>query len=438
MAKSAAERRATRKRKEQERGRRRPSVPGDARGRADSDDLIGHLVVAAAATGDAREFAAITEELARRDAGVDSAGHATRLLIGLIGQLWESGWQPTDLAHVVRRSESQRLVRLLIAGIAEEARASGAPTRAPEEWTAQLAALGAMSSARPDVVATWAGSERLTATEAWRDALRLIGPLGDLTPLQVLVPPPSRWGRTPRPTRTTSRTAADARVLNRIRGLLAKAESTEFPEEAEALSAKAQELMTRYAVDHALLDAEQGRSVTDLVAARRVHLDNPYPEPKARLLSAVGKANGVRVIWLEWVGMATIVGLPDDLDAVDLLFTSLLVQATRAMAATGRADGGRSRSPSFRRAFLTSYAVRIGERLTEAREHAVAEAARGTGRDLVPVLRKRDQAVDDVFARMFPETYGTEGRAYDARGWHAGRLAADSADLGTGREQLHA
>jgi hypothetical protein len=227
-------------------------------------------------------------------------------------------------------------------------------------------------------------------------------------------------------------------VLNRIRGLLAKAESTEFPEEAEALSAKAQELMTRYAVDHALLDAEQGRSVTDLVAARRVHLDNPYPEPKARLLSAVGKANGVRVIWLEWVGMATIVGLPDDLDAVDLLFTSLLVQATHAMAATGRAGGGRSRSPSFRRAFLTSYAVRIGERLTEAREHAVAEAARGTGRDLVPVLRKRDQAVDDVFARMFPETYGTEGRAYDARGWHAGRLAADSADLGTGREQLHA
>ena len=35
-------------------------------------------------------------------------------------------------------------------------------------------------------------------------------------------------------------TPGDDRVLRRIRGLLAKAESTEFPDEAESLTAKAQ------------------------------------------------------------------------------------------------------------------------------------------------------------------------------------------------------
>ena len=37
----------------------------------------------------------------------------------------------------------------------------------------------------------------------------------------------------------------DEKVLGRVRALLAKAESTTFPEEAEALTAKAQELMAR-------------------------------------------------------------------------------------------------------------------------------------------------------------------------------------------------
>ncbi|RST20878.1 bifunctional 3'-5' exonuclease/DNA polymerase [Streptomyces sp. WAC04770] len=44
-------------------------------------------------------------------------------------------------------------------------------------------------------------------------------------------------------------------MLTRIRALLAKAEATGFPEEAEALTAKAQELMARHSIDEALLAA---------------------------------------------------------------------------------------------------------------------------------------------------------------------------------------
>lgn len=438
MSKTAAQRRAARKRKEQERSRHRPQGSMWA-GPPDSEVARRHLIHAAMLAHDEYAFEQAAVQLAVLDPGVDEDGLAASLLVSLVRGLWEGGWQPADIAHVIRRSTSQRVTRLAVATIAEEARAAGAETRAPEDWLAQLATLGALSSRGPGVVAAWRLAEGLSVLDAWRDVLRLFAGLTGLGELERLSPPPSRWGTRRTTVRTASKTTAstaDARVLGRIRGLLAKAERTEFPEEAEALSAKAQELMTRHAVDAAVLDAEHGTSITDQVAARRVHIDNPYGAAKVQLLHAVGEVNGVRVIWLEGFGIATMVGLPADLDAVDLLFTSLLVQATRAMTDTGRAGAGRTRSPSFRRAFLTSYGVRIGERLSQAREHVTAEASRSSGRDLVPVMQARSEAVDDVFAQLFPDARPGRSRNFDARGWYAGQLAADNADLGSGREQV--
>jgi hypothetical protein len=439
VTRTSAERRMARKLKEQQRTHRGPAGPDQPDTSSDRESLVRHLVIRAAATTDEWELDQVVAELGHLEPDVDARGHAALLLVGVLRQLWEAGWQPADVAHVTRRWGSARIGRLLVGGIAEEARSSGAATRAPEDWTAQLSALGALTGAEPTVVASWWRSEGLPPAEAWGDALRLIGLLGDLGGLHLLAPPPSRWGKQ-RADRTRAvpdaAAQADARVLGRIRALLAKAESTEFPDEADALSAKAQELMTRHAVDAALLDAAHGTAATGQVRARRVHIDNPYAESKVHLLDAVARVNAVRCIWLQKLGMATLVGLPADLESVDLLFTSLLVQATRAMAETGRAGTGRSRSATFRRAFLASYAVRIRERLDQARTHATEEASRARGTDLVPVLKRREQAVDDVFADMFPETRGVTSRSFDAGGWHAGRLAAEHADIGWTRGQI--
>ena len=91
------------------------------------------------------------------------------------------------------------------------------------------------------------------------------------------------------------RSPADERMLGRIRALLAKAESTEFAEEAEALSGRAQELMAKYSIDHALLAAESGQAETP--GGRRIAVDNPYEAPKATLLQIVAQANRCRVVW---------------------------------------------------------------------------------------------------------------------------------------------
>ncbi|MEX5719337.1 DUF2786 domain-containing protein [Geodermatophilus maliterrae] len=377
--------------------------------------------------------------LAGRDPGVDGSGGATRALLSALADAWERGWQPADVAHTVRRRATTRAARLVVALIAGDARRTDAASRAPEGWVDQLRELGALTAGTPAVVAAWHRAEGRPADEAWREVLLLATTLRTLARIDRLVPPPSHWGPGVRRA-APAPPPDDARVLRRIRALLAKAESTEFPDEAEALTAKAQELMTRHAVDAALVDAASpgtGAPPRTAVDTRRVHVDDPYVRAKVQLLGAVADANGVQLVWYSGLGIANLVGVAGDLDAVELLFTSLLLQVGQALGAAERAAGRRSASRSFRRAFLLGYAARIGERLTSARDRAATAAAAEQGVDLRPVLRSRQEAVDDAFTELFPRVRSSRSRASaDAPGWWAGRAAADSADVGPRRSHL--
>jgi Protein of unknown function (DUF2786) len=378
----------------------------------------------------------LADVLAAHDPHVDRTGTATGALLAALADVWERGWQPADVVHAVRRGGAARPVPLLAAVIAEEARLAGAADRAPAPWVDQLRELDALSPGDPAVVSAWHRAGGRSAAESWRGVLLLATALRLLPRVDRLLPPPSLWGAgVARPDRAPS--ADDARLLRRIRGLLAKAEATEFPEEAEALTAKAQELMTRHAVDAALLDAGRGAGTGGAaVGTRRVHVDDPYVRAKMQLLAAVADANGVRVVWYQQLGIANLVGVPADLEAVELLFTSLLLQVGQALAAAERAGrgagGGASASRAFRRAFLVGYAGRIGERLTAARRQATAGAAAEAGVDLLPVLRDRQRAVDDATSELFPRVRSSRSSApVDRSGWFAGRSAADTADVGS-------
>ena len=351
---------------------------------------------------------------------VDAERLLTARLLTAVGRLHEHGWQPADLLHVVGRAWTSRVQRLAAAVLAHEAAGTHAALRAPQDWVAQLGELGPDHG--PDVVGAWSRREGLDPGDAWRDGLRLLGQLTQLARVEPLLAPPSAWGRAA--PRTHPSPTAEPKVLARVRALLAKAESTDFPEEADALTAKAQDLMTRHAIDEAVLHA--GEPAAGAVVARRVHVSNPYASAKVQLLDAVGRVNEVRVVWTDAFGTATVVGHPADLDAVELVFTSLLVQATRALAEAARTQSAKT----FRRAFLLAYAIRIGERLEEARARARGDAERTYGAALVPVLAQRSEAVDAAFTTMFPALRAPRRTRVDAEGWDAGRAAADRADLG--------
>jgi hypothetical protein len=354
---------------------------------------------------------------------------------------WRHGWQPAELARHISRELSGEHASVVADVIADEMRGYAAVT-VDARWAAQVAALGALPPGEAGYMDAWRRANLAGLRGALASAVEVLHALTHLPVLERLLPLPGT-ARPAAPGRGEATGPVDERLLSRIRALLAKAEATDFAEEAEALSARAQQLMAKYSIDHALLAAREGHA--EAPGGRRLAVDNPYDAPKVTLLSTVAQANRCRTVWLKELGLVTVIGFPADLDAVELLFTSLLVQAGGAMLrAGGKKDAyGRSRTRAFRQSFLVSYAVRIGERLAEAagqaEQEAVAEqeaaqqqeAARAVGRDLVPFLAARHRAVDDAVAGMFGDglTRSRAVRATDTEGWYSGRAAADLASL---------
>ncbi len=361
-----------------------------------------------------------------------------------VDELCKAGWQPADIAHVVKRNGTARSARLAVALLAHHARSTDAVHRAPHAWLAQLDDLGVYDTERDAIVgghdqpvANWARAEKLDPDEMFAIALQVLGVLITAPPQLVLMPIPSSWGASNRgvmPSPQALTGEIDAKALKLIRALLAKAEATTFEAEAETFTAKAQEMMTRYSIDAAVLASAamaSGGSRTAGIESRRVHIESPYADEKAGLLSVIATVNSARCIWAPGLGIATVMGFPVDLQLTDMLFTSLLVQATRASTDATAADS-RLRTPSFRRAFLIAFADRIGERLEATREYASADAEQQYGSALVPILADRLAAVDEAFSECFPRVVAAPVRRVNAAGWYAGRAAADRAHIGAG------
>ncbi|WP_203886905.1 DUF2786 domain-containing protein [Planotetraspora kaengkrachanensis] len=347
------------------------------------------------------------------------------LLSGLrqaVTAAWQAGWQPADVARRVRRAFGGEHVQLAVDAMAGEMRAYAAVTVA-ERWLAQLSAL--------DARVWWEADEEILREKGDRHAMvtravEVLSVLTMLPRLERLCPLP---GTARRAVPVSGRVAGE-RTLARIRALLAKAESTEFPAEAETFTSAAQSLMAKHSIDAAMLAAEPGGA--EEPAGRRVGIASPYEKPKAILLDVVASANRCRAVWSRDLGFSTVLGFDADLDAVELLFTSLLVQATSGMVQAGaRRDlAGRSRTRSFRQSFLAAYAQRIGERLRAASGEAVRQAVAEAGSDLLPVLAARELAVDKAVTVLFPRLSRTGVMSVnDREGWVSGRAAADLATL---------
>ncbi|MFF5783440.1 DUF2786 domain-containing protein [Streptomyces sp. NPDC012693] len=324
--------------------------------------------------------------------------------------LWTRGWQPADLVRIARRDLADEHLRVLIGLIRSETDRYGT---LPRRWRAQLDELDAAAPGRPADRFSYA----TTVLELYRLLVRLprldaVGPVpGEALPPAV---------------------AGEPRMLTRIRALLAKAEATGYPEEAEALTAKAQELMARHSLDEATLAA--GAPSPETPGAIRIGVEPPYEQAKAILLDAVATANHCRAVWNETYGFSTVIGFEGDLDPVELLYTSLLVQGTAAMtrAEAEQRAGGRKRTKSFRQSFLLAYANRLGARLSATSRRVAAEAP-----TLLPALASRDLAVTTRTDELFPETRATRVRAaWDEAGWTHGETAADRAGLNPGRRGL--
>lgn len=445
MGKQSQANRASRQRKQQQRdARRAASPPSGARSSvpaAEDQDLVQLLISAGRAHASGDSDAAANCALALLTGPVFTQEQVQQATVAVVADgllhCWRRGWQPIDLHQITRRSLAREHGALLVHVHAEAMRDYAVAT-VDERWQQQLRELGAVVywPSASNALEAWQQAEReeglgrkgkgpgdaIGAVTTALELFALLSTLGRIEPLLVL-PGQARPGAGPR-------LPVDQKALSRVRALLAKAESTEFDEEAEALSSKAQELMTRYSIERIVVEANDQQ--LDPASARRIWLDAPYTGAKALLVHAVSQANRCAAVWSGDLGFVTVIGEERDLAATELLATSLLVQASRAMLHAPRQDPTRQRS--FRQSFLVAYATRIGERLEVAKDRVTEDVQRVTGADLVPVLAAHDERVTAARDTLFPRTSAQRVSVSNGEGYEAGRAAADRAVLPTGQQ----
>ncbi len=243
----------------------------------------------------------------------------------------------------------------------------------------------------------------------------------------------------------------DDHRLARVRKLLTKAEDPGVtPEEAEAYTAKAAELIAAYGIDRALL--AEADPTTDIPGDREIELEAPYAQEKATLLWAVARplrckgvlrTNYSTAVGGEFTKHLTmhLFGYGSDLERLELLFTSLLLQLTGGLARTPVPPG--EHVAAFRRTWILGFAAAVHTRLEAAEQRAAAPVGRAeTGRSVALVLADRTATVDRLLQETYPSVRAGRHRTLQGGGFDGGYGAGSRADLGgsrlarTGRRRL--
>jgi hypothetical protein len=230
---------------------------------------------------------------------------------------------------------------------------------------------------------------------------------------------------------------ASGRLLDRVRKLLAKAEDESVtPPEAQALTAKAAELMAKYGIDRALLAAD--RPETDEPANRMIDVANPWGRVKAHLLSGLASALRCQAIMLTTASGTKVhlFGYQSDLERADLLYTSVLIQMWHGLAGAQVPSWSRS-ARAWRRSWLLGFATAVISRVRAAEHAAACQAtapAAASGSKTALVLADRTLVIRRNMERAYPVTR-TAKVTYSGNGYGDGYAKGQRADIGTSRLQ---
>jgi len=215
-------------------------------------------------------------------------------------------------------------------------------------------------------------------------------------------------------------------LIAKVRKLLAMAEGSPHPDEADAFSRKAAELIAAHRLDTARFAEPEH----DTLAIREYAMGRgAYVRARIALLQAVAEAHGCQVVFgAGYAGTtAYVAGFLDDLETTDVLYTSLHAQASSRMAAERRRTGAATQQ--WRRSFLFGFAHEVHQMLERSHATAVREVPGSVGR--LPELRAREARVGDHLQARFGRIGAARAVAGPtAAGYVAGREAAAHADVG--------
>jgi hypothetical protein len=260
------------------------------------------------------------------------------------------------------------------------------------------------------------------------------------------------------------------KMLERIQGLINKAEQTEFEEEAKVFMEKAQELLSKYSLSEYDLKSVNALGEKDVTVTVAIRCNDPHLTAKCVLISSVATANNCRVVkgnmqqergdkaefgkridyWTKEPARVIsvdnmsrkyrnmyITGFSRDIDAVTLLYTSFLIQIANNVR--------KAEVPSYvskgtwTAHFIEGFGREVGRRLREANRKSrndIVTEFKEEGVDLLPVLVEREAEVNAAYEQTWQGNLGkgrASGHKSSTGGQFAGRQAGASADIGNKR-----
>ena len=191
-----------------------------------------------------------------------------------------------------------------------------------------------------------------------------------------------------------------------IAKLLAKAEGTDNPLEAEALMAKDEELMLKYGIEQANLQAHLPGNRREEILKIRITIRNShgYAAAMGNIAHEIAPSfsvrsfqttldDGGRIIWY--------VGHKSDIEQAEQLAQSLITQSRSQAMHWWKTEGKQAHSwytdnqaYLARREFIYAFAVGAGSRLRETRVKIVEDSAPGTALVLVDRTKVVDNWID--------------------------------------------
>lgn len=245
----------------------------------------------------------------------------------------------------------------------------------------------------------------------------------------------------------------DAKKTDIVAKLLAKAERAGTEAEAATFYAKAEQLMIKWSIDAEMLrvarDVSDPSGATKIGRKEIIFNKSKIWKNHANLLWAISGESDVKAVLFDtkvkgYKPRMVLIGTESDLDMVEFLYTSMLIQCSRErnrLVPPETKDNESLRGPWFR-SFIDSYACRIADRLRETKRTVETAAAEEYGSSLLPVLANKRSLVEQEMAKQFPNVKPAKASRSrtSAEGAARGREAADRADIGQkrvgGRKEL--
>ncbi|WP_280276601.1 DUF2786 domain-containing protein [Nocardia wallacei] len=216
-------------------------------------------------------------------------------------------------------------------------------------------------------------------------------------------------------------------MLDKVRKLLAKAESVAGTPEADVLNAKAFELIAKYGIDETAARANAGEGPAPIEMVR-FSLNGQYLREQAFLFQILAAALHCEPMMLNDYSLQVAYGTAGHIERLRVLFATLAPQMLAGAARQRPTRYATVGVKAFRMSWMRGFYTEIGARLREAESTAAAESGTGTELVLLDDAKRAMAALDAEHSGLYADV--SRRSRHDGDAADAGAAAAQRVNLG--------